>query len=421
MNIPKNPTAIQLLKLLPLDELNEIAIDTKADFKAKKLPAMRMLCIMTCSYLDSTRLSQRFIGKEWANHSFASLFGLSLQDGRICHSSISHRLDTMPVKFFEDSYSLISDIGEKLTTTEDRARHSLVRVDSTMVQDVLGKLKQGLKAGRKSGTGHADRKQLKYTVAFDGFKVISADIFTDKKYTNENEAIPKVVLSSISSSKYHNEIYLFDRGVSSTKKLGEINEATIDKSDTFVGRINLSRVIMNETPYEKEEDISGDNVEIVSDTVGSLRLRSGKTDTNKYRFIRARITKDRTPTRTVKGKRRVYDDEILLITNDFASSALEICGYYRRRWDIEVFFKFLKQNLSMSHLISSSDNGLKIILYMMLIVATLVMIFEKLNSMGPVEAIQTMKIQLMNWVFDHPAENSNQPHESCPKFKETPH
>lgn len=407
MKIPRNPTAVELLRLLPFDTLNDIAVDCKADFKAKKLPAMRMISMMTCAFLETTRLSQRFIGREWANHSFASLFGLSLQDGKVCHSSISHRLDTMPVKFFEDSYALVSDIGEKVTTGEDRARHSLVRVDSSMVQDVLGKLKEGIKAGRKCGAGHPDRKQLKYTVAFNGFKVISAGIFTDKKYTSEDKAIPEIVLSSIATSKYHNEVYLFDRGVSSVKELGEIDEASVRASDTFVGRLKLSRTILNEKPFDMSGGKSNENVEIISDTTGNLRIKTGKTDFHEYRFIRLKIMKDRTPARAVKGKRRVYDDEILLITNDFVSSALEICEYYRHRWDIEVFFKFLKQNLSMSHLISSSDNGLKIILYMMLIVATLVMIFEKLNSMGPAEAIQTIKIQLMNWVFDHPADNSD--------------
>lgn len=403
MNIPKNPTAVQLLRILPFDKLNDIATDCKADYKAKKLSAMRMMCMMTCAFLETTRLSQRFIGREWANHSFASLFGLSLQDGKVEHSSISHRLDTMPVKFFEDSYSLVADIGESVTSAEDRARHSLVRVDSSMVQDVLGKLKKGITCGRKSGVGYSDRKQLKYTVAFDGFRAISAKIFTDPKYTSEDVAIPEVVLSSIASSKYHNEIYLFDRGVSSTKELGNIDDATKGKHDTFVGRLKLSRVILNEKPYKTDEEKTDGYVEIISDSIGSLRLKSGKTDTHKYRFIRLKINKDRTPTRTAKGKRRVYDDEILLITNDMNSTALEICEYYRHRWDIEVFYKFLKQNLSMAHLISSSENGLNIIMYMMLIVATLVMIFEKLNSLGPSEAIQTMRIQLMNWVFDHPA------------------
>lgn len=406
MNIPEHPTAIQLLKLLPFDKLHEVALETKADFKAKKLPAMRMMCMMTCAFLETTRLSQRFIGREWANHSFASLFGLSLQDGKVRHSSISHRLDTMPVQFFEDSYSLIADIGEKVTTGADRARHSLVRVDSSMVQDVLGKLREGITGGRKSGTGHSDRKQLKYTVAFDGFKVISAKIFTRNSYASEDLAIPEVVLNAIASSRYHDEIYVFDRGVSSTARLGEIDKASLENSDTFVGRLKLSRKIVNEKPFGTDREIRDGDVEILSDTAGNLCLRSGHADGHPYRFIRVRISKDRTPARTVRGKRRVYDDEILLITNNFTVSALEICGYYRRRWDIEVFYKFLKQNLSMSHLISSSENGLSIILYMMLIVATLVMIFEKLNSMGPAEAIQTMKIQLMNWVFDHPGESS---------------
>lgn len=56
-----------------------------------------------------------------------------------------------------------------MTDPEDRARHSLVRVDSSMVQDVLGILKKGIRAGRKSVTGHPGRKQLKYTAAYDGF------------------------------------------------------------------------------------------------------------------------------------------------------------------------------------------------------------------------------------------------------------
>lgn len=405
MNIPKNPTAVQLLRILPFDKLNDIATDCNADYKAKKLSAMRMMCMMTCAFLETTRLSQRFIGREWANHSFASLFGLSLQDGTVQHSSISHRLDTMPVQFFEQSYSLISDMGEKVATSEDRARHSLVRVDSSMVQDVFGKLKEGITAGRKSGVGYADRKQLKYTLAYDGFKVILADIFSKSNYASEDKAIPEVVLKAIASSKYHNEVYLFDRGVSSAVQLGKIDETTLKNYDTFVGRLKLGRKIVNENPFDQEGGISDGTVEIISDTTGNLCMKSGCADPHQYRFIRLRLNKDRTPTRTAKGKRRVYDDEILLITNNFTATALEICKYYRRRWDIEVFYKFLKQNLSMSHLISSSENGLKIIMYMMLIVATLVMIFEKLNSMGHTEAIQTMKIQLMNWVFDHPAKS----------------
>ena len=418
MNIPNHPNCIQLLRLLPLEELQKIAVDTHTDYKAKKLTAMRMLCMMTCAFLETTRLSQRYIGSEWGNLSFAEPFGLSLEQGKVSHSSISHRLDTMPVEFFEKSYSLISDIGEEVTTPEERIRHNLVRVDSSMVQDVLGKLRQGMTMGRKSGTGHPDRKQLKYTMAFDGFKVLAADIFTSRSYASEDLAIPEVVLNAINSSKYHNEVYLFDRGVSSTEKLDAIDDATRENSDFFVGRLKLSRVIEVTETAGTGRGQSADGIEIISDDYGYLRVKSGKTDVHQYRFIRIRLKKDRIPARTVRGKRRVYDDEVLLITNDFTSSAIEIAGFYRRRWDIEVFFKFLKQNLSMSHLISSSENGLKIVLYMMLIVATLVMIYEKLNSQGPREAIHNMRLELMNWIFLHPLDTAGEDREL--KFKMTP-
>lgn len=112
-----NFSVIQLLKQMLLDELSSLAEHDKVDYKAKKLTAMRMLCMMTCAFLESTRLSQRFIGEEWANHSFSELFGQSLQEGKVSHSSISRRPDTMNAKFFEDSYQLISDIGEQLTTS----------------------------------------------------------------------------------------------------------------------------------------------------------------------------------------------------------------------------------------------------------------------------------------------------------------
>lgn len=45
-----------------------------------------------------------------------------------------------------------------------------------------------------------------------------------------------------------------------------------------------------------------------------------------------------------------YDDEkdiiLVFLTNNFEVSALEIAQLYRNRWQIEVFFKWIKQNLT---------------------------------------------------------------------------
>lgn len=70
------------------------------------------------------------------------------------------------------------------------------------------------------------------------------------------------------------------------------------------------------------------------------------------------------------------------ITNDFELSAKEVADYYRRRWDIEVFFRFIKQELNVSHLVSLSKNGMEVMIYMTLIVAMLILIYKKANTIG---------------------------------------
>jgi hypothetical protein len=44
--------------------------------------------------------------------------------------------------------------------------------------------------------------------------------------------------------------------------------------------------------------------------------------------------------RLVVVKSKVEDKQYWFLTNDFNSSAKEIARAYRRRWDIEVFFRF---------------------------------------------------------------------------------
>jgi hypothetical protein len=57
----------------------------------------------------------------------------------------------------------------------------------------------------------------------------------------------------------------------------------------------------------------------------------------------------------------------------------QLADWYKQRWDIEVFFKFLKQHLNVKHLISRDENGMKIMIYMTLIVAILILAYKKLN------------------------------------------
>jgi len=59
-----------------------------------------------------------------------------------------------------------------------------------------------------------------------------------------------------------------------------------------------------------------------------------------------------------------YDDEkdaeLIFLTNNFEVSALEVARLYRNRWQIETFFKWIKQNLTIKSLWGQSENAVNI-------------------------------------------------------------
>ncbi|PZU91643.1 MAG: hypothetical protein DI529_00310 [Chryseobacterium sp.] len=62
-------------------------------------------------------------------------------------------------------------------------------------------------------------------------------------------------------------------------------------------------------------------------------------------------------------------------------SAKDVADIYKQRWEIEVFFRFIKQNLNFSHLLSRNINGVKVIMYMTLITSILLIVYKKINEL----------------------------------------
>ncbi len=55
----------------------------------------------------------------------------------------------------------------------------------------------------------------------------------------------------------------------------------------------------------------------------------------------------------------------------------EVPELYRRRWEIETFFKFLKQHLSYAHLTSRNENGIRVLIWMALITAVVLFWYKE--------------------------------------------
>ena len=68
---------------------------------------------------------------------------------------------------------------------------------------------------------------------------------------------------------------------------------------------------------------------------------------------------------------------ISLLTNDIDSDPTEIIDIYRRRWEIELLFKQIKQNFPLKYFYGESANAIKIQIWVTLIANLLLMVLQK--------------------------------------------
>lgn len=121
-----------------------------------------------------------------------------------------------------------------------------------------------------------------------------------------------------------------------------------------------------------------------------------------------------TPLRRVTVNRPTHDTPLILVTNDLERSALEIAELYRERWGIELFFKWLKQNLKIKKFLGRSENAVKIQIYTALITYLLVQAYHL--RCGAVQSLKMCLVELRNGLFQRP-EVEQKVHERRRKYR----
>ena len=71
------------------------------------------------------------------------------------------------------------------------------------------------------------------------------------------------------------------------------------------------------------------------------------------------------------------DKSLVFLTNNFELPPLVIAGLYKSRWQVELFFKWIKQNLRIKHFFGNSDNAVKTQIWIAIAVYVLVAIVKK--------------------------------------------
>ena len=107
-----------------------------------------------------------------------------------------------------------------------------------------------------------------------------------------------------------------------------------------------------------------------------------------------------------------YDEEtqkhLVFLTNNFTLPALTIAQIYKRRWQIELFFKWIKQNLRIKAFFGTSDNAVKTQLWTAVCGYILVAIVKKELKLEPslsiilqVLSVNTFQQEPLPQLFTH--------------------
>jgi putative transposase len=82
-------------------------------------------------------------------------------------------------------------------------------------------------------------------------------------------------------------------------------------------------------------------------------------DDDEVKFVSKGDSKLAIPLRRIRV-RREHGGKITLITNDMKRSAVEIAGFYKKRWQIELLFRWIKQHLKIASFLGRNPNAVRL-------------------------------------------------------------
>ena len=142
------------------------------------------------------------------------------------------------------------------------------------------------------------------------------------------------------------------------------------------------------TPLEvTAENDPAEGSNILSDRIGLLPQRQAKNRRNPFSDPVREVT-----VRTDTGK------ALRILSNDLDAPAAEIATLYKRRWAIELFFRWIKQTLRIRHFVGTSENAVRIQIAVALIAYLLLSLAHAAQKTikGPLEFARLVRANLMH-------------------------
>jgi hypothetical protein len=175
---------------------------------------------------------------------------------------------------------------------------------------------------------------IKMHTKFDlGKNIPETIIVTNAKVHDKNK------LDELMSEE--NCIYIYDRAYVDYEQ----SDKYTNTNRFFISRLKKNAIIDEVENLDItycDEKLLDDKIKIIYDKVVYLGKKSTYKTTEKYRIVKV-LDKD--------------NNELVFITNIFYLSTEEIAWLYKKRWEIELFFKWIKQKLKIKKFIGNSLNA----------------------------------------------------------------
>jgi hypothetical protein len=364
----KKLSASKIINEIPKDILEKIGTDSRVDYQVKHLTGELMLKLIIYSLFKNNKISTRILEHYYNSSEFSFLTNKGKH--RTKHSSIADRLRTISTIYFESLFEYFSLQIQNKYKGKTYGGLNLERFDSTMVAISAGLIDWGIRVGTPAKK-KKETVQLKYSIGLRGLFPSGVKMYHDQVHISEDIALKEVIEESIYSK---DSITVFDRGVQKRDTFDEFSEQGL----YFVTRAKENVKYEEIKTHKTVKGRKAGSLILVKDIIVKLKKARGKPARSETRLI---IAKD--PDTNLN---------YYFLTNILDLPANQIAEIYKHRWDIEVFFRFIKQELNFDNIKPYNKNGILVMLYVTLITASMIILYKNQNK---IEGYKSAKLLLI--------------------------
>ena len=299
----------------------------------------------------------------------------------------------------------VGGVAVKRSTLSDANSQRPCQLFAELFTEMLPQAHRGLRRATANAVRLIDSTSVHLSSLSQDWATFSLDVFGAKAHIIYDPNADRPVYFAVTPANVNDitaaKVMPIEAGVTYVYDLGYYDygwwSAIDDAGSRFVTRLKKN------TPFTVvHKNRAPKNSSIVSDCIGHLPARLAASRKNP---LQVPVREIRVVIATGKALR--------IVTNDLDASAEEIADLYKQRWQIELFFRWIKQTLKIRHFIGVSENAVRIQIAVALI-AFLVLRMAQVAQKAVHRPIEFARLARTNLMHRRPLDQLFEPLQPIP-------